>query len=476
MTLLEERPSSADGRPLSKTASPSKTSTTANTSFSGPTATPQAFLRRLGVLDRLRFEKQIAVTFINRSGRRSKLAPRLLPGRAGLLLGVLLFRELRLKDKISLLWGVLRARPPKGEKRRPSPQWLSALHQTPGTRRAFWDPFVTPPFNERPDQASAAAFVAAGGFPGRRIGQRLGHSTLPLGRLWAVELADYLRRRGGRVAARLKATRIQVDGDRVVSVDVDGAPPVRVDAVVLAASVRESWALLPESSVNATPRWPRPSRLPFWPSTSGFPVRRSKAPSWRSWTWTYNGSSIARPRPRRARADQRRLERRALPRTPNQRRIDRPGPRRRAPRFSGIHGRPAPRNGAVGAPSHAVPTPSFWAARPPVSTPLSNLVLAGDWTDVGLPPTIEAACRSGHRAAEDVLRHLKHAPGGPSCKAIIFDCDGVIADSEHLHFSLFQKVLAEEGVPLTQKNTWTTTSPWTTRDVFAPSSRPTKSR
>jgi beta-phosphoglucomutase len=35
-------------------------------------------------------------------------------------------------------------------------------------------------------------------------------------------------------------------------------------------------------------------------------------------------------------------------------------------------------------------------------------------------------------------------------KALIFDCDGVIADSEHLHFSLFQKVLAEEGISLTQ--------------------------
>jgi len=35
-------------------------------------------------------------------------------------------------------------------------------------------------------------------------------------------------------------------------------------------------------------------------------------------------------------------------------------------------------------------------------------------------------------------------------KALIFDCDGVIADSEHLHFSLFQKVLAEVGIALTQ--------------------------
>lgn len=35
-------------------------------------------------------------------------------------------------------------------------------------------------------------------------------------------------------------------------------------------------------------------------------------------------------------------------------------------------------------------------------------------------------------------------------KAVLFDCDGVIADSEHLHFSLFQKVLKEKGINLTQ--------------------------
>ena len=35
-------------------------------------------------------------------------------------------------------------------------------------------------------------------------------------------------------------------------------------------------------------------------------------------------------------------------------------------------------------------------------------------------------------------------------KALIFDCDGVIADSEHLHFSLFQKVLADVGISLSQ--------------------------
>jgi beta-phosphoglucomutase len=36
-------------------------------------------------------------------------------------------------------------------------------------------------------------------------------------------------------------------------------------------------------------------------------------------------------------------------------------------------------------------------------------------------------------------------------KAVLFDCDGVIADSEHLHFTLFQKILAEMGITLTQE-------------------------
>jgi uncharacterized protein with NAD-binding domain and iron-sulfur cluster len=41
--------------------------------------------------------------------------------------------------------------------------------------------------------------------------------------------------------------------------------------------------------------------------------------------------------------------------------------------------------------------------RPPTVTPLAGFYLAGDWTDTGLPATIEGAVLSGHRAAEAVL-------------------------------------------------------------------------
>jgi squalene-associated FAD-dependent desaturase len=51
-------------------------------------------------------------------------------------------------------------------------------------------------------------------------------------------------------------------------------------------------------------------------------------------------------------------------------------------------------------------TPEQQARRPGPLTRLGNLALAGDWTDTGLPATIEGAVRSGFRAAE-LVRHGK---------------------------------------------------------------------
>jgi hypothetical protein len=44
------------------------------------------------------------------------------------------------------------------------------------------------------------------------------------------------------------------------------------------------------------------------------------------------------------------------------------------------------------------------ARRPGPRTAWKNLFLAGDWTDTGLPATIEGAVRSGYRAAELVMQ------------------------------------------------------------------------
>jgi hydroxysqualene dehydroxylase len=45
-------------------------------------------------------------------------------------------------------------------------------------------------------------------------------------------------------------------------------------------------------------------------------------------------------------------------------------------------------------------TPAQDQKRPGTQTRWRNLFLAGDWTNTGLPATIEGAIRSGNRAAE----------------------------------------------------------------------------
>jgi squalene-associated FAD-dependent desaturase len=48
-------------------------------------------------------------------------------------------------------------------------------------------------------------------------------------------------------------------------------------------------------------------------------------------------------------------------------------------------------------------TPTESEKRPEAKTALNNLLLAGDWTNTGLPATIEGAIRSGNKAAELLL-------------------------------------------------------------------------
>ena len=51
-------------------------------------------------------------------------------------------------------------------------------------------------------------------------------------------------------------------------------------------------------------------------------------------------------------------------------------------------------------------TPAQDARRPEAKTGWPNLFLAGDWTQTGLPATIEGALQSGESAAALACRHL----------------------------------------------------------------------
>ena len=50
-------------------------------------------------------------------------------------------------------------------------------------------------------------------------------------------------------------------------------------------------------------------------------------------------------------------------------------------------------------------TPESLTLRAKTNTNTFNLKLAGDWTDTGIPATIEGAIRSGYSAADSILNN-----------------------------------------------------------------------
>ena len=53
-----------------------------------------------------------------------------------------------------------------------------------------------------------------------------------------------------------------------------------------------------------------------------------------------------------------------------------------------------------------IPNKENLLKRPSAKTKLENVFLAGDWTNTGLPATIEGAIKSGNTAANEVQKYL----------------------------------------------------------------------
>ncbi len=302
-------------------------------------------------------------------------------------------------------------------------QWLDRLRQSPGSRRAFWTPLCLAALNERPERACAEAFhvVLREAFWGERGGGALGYAKVSLVKLWAVELAAYLKRQGGKVAPNQNVVGFRVEGRRVLGVRLANGETVEADAVICAVSLPAFLKICPAplrphykglegascsaiASVNfwfSKPLFEEPylgfldtriqwafNRHRLWGGLGASPGYVSLVISGASEHAGLSGAELMRL----ALEDLRKC-------------------------FPSL--REEPRHGTVVWERHATPSPSpaFWGRRPPVETALENFFLAGDWVDSGLPPTIEAACRSGHRAARgarDYLESRTPAAAGPS--------------------------------------------------------------
>ena len=422
-----------------------------------------AFLKRIGAESNVQTQPTLEIPFIDRDGVRTELrCPSWLPAPLHLLGGVVGWRGLPLRDRLSvlrlapaLLTRDLKVGPTRVEVQpgstAPPPtvgptfrsgvseagrqaesggstsrsgvnatergrevasgdtvlDWLRAHGQSHGLITALWEPLAVAALNQPIDQAAAEPFVRVlrEMFSTDKTAASLVLPRRPLHEMYAEPARAFIERAGGEVRtgalARVVAddsgvSAVEVRGERIATTQVISAVPwhglralFASTPAALAGTVADASAMasmpivtvnlwydrvvMPDAFVGLTGRtlqWIFDKRRVFGEAASHLSLVVSAAEA-----VTPMGRDELVAIAVREVAD-------ALPAARGAALIRATVIREKQATFSLSAGQPK---------------------RPPALTAIPGFVLAGDWTDTGLPGTIESAALSGHRAALAIL-------------------------------------------------------------------------
>lgn len=381
-----------------------------------------AFLKRIGADHLAPIQSHFNLMMADNDGRRAILAAPRLPAPWHLLAGLMRWRAIGLADRASALRlaGLLvqiRRRGARAVAETVPPDltvsaWLRAHGQSPALCEWLWNPLAIAALNQLPDVAAAMPFVRVLGelFAPDPSAAAIGLPTVPLEDLYGPPSETYLNARGGRIVLKSDATiSLQSDGSirgvRAGEVTIDA--PVVVSSVpwhafgriwegpppAAVADVAAQAARFQSSPIVTVNLWFDP---PAGPAIGAPFVGLVGGPM----HWVFCRSAIVASSAQHvsvvvsgadglARMDNGAMTAlavahllRAIPRLVSH----------EIRRSIVVREHRATFSLAPNGPS-----------RPRTVTPLPGFFLAGDWTDTGLPGTIEGAVQSGHAAAAAVM-------------------------------------------------------------------------
>jgi squalene-associated FAD-dependent desaturase len=378
-----------------------------------------AFLNAIGTEGLAPLQRSLELTMIDAHGRAFDLRCPLLPPPWHLVAGVMRWRALSVADRLRaarmrrVIADARRIGPEALAARVPPDQtvdeWLRAHGQTERLCEWLWRPLALAALNQSSRVAAAAPFVRVLGelFGPRVEDSAVGLPRVALDELYAEPARRFIEARGGRVLAKSSArvvatgaggvTSVIVGGDRVETRAVisavpwfafdriwEGNPPAEIAEVAARAAAMRSSPIVTVNLWFDGPVVP----APFIGLVDG------------SMNWVFDKSAIVGERANHlsivasgaedlARLDNASITAltleqlaRALPRSRARKALRSVVVREHRATFSLEPGQPS---------------------RPKTVTQLAGMYLAGDWTDTGLPGTIEGAVKSGHAAAEALL-------------------------------------------------------------------------
>lgn len=384
-----------------------------------------AFLDRLGVRDRWFLQERLRIPVFGRNGKRGDLAASRLPSPLHLLPSFLAYPHLSLSDKLRVLWGMARARFANRDDLELEDvtfyQWLRGAGQSERAINNLWNLVVEPTLNDNVREVSAAmglmivregmlsgansgnlgyardGLLANIGEPARRMLEERGATLLLGDAVSRVVVSSETGEEGqwGSVAALELASGRRVVGREFVSALPFSAllrllPPEAAALEFFTRIGRLEWSPI----LNVHVQYDRPVMdLPFCAFVDS-PLQ-----------WVFNRNAIAGDLigggqlvtiSVSAAWDFIELTREEL-----------------APMFLAEMAEAVPAAGEASVLNVTVVKqreatfrclPGAGRLRPDPVTPLTNLFLAGEWTNTGWPSTMEGAVRSGQQAARAVSR------------------------------------------------------------------------
>ena len=291
--------------------------------------------------------------------------------------------------------------------------WLDALGQSTELKRSFWEPLAVAVMNEHLGVASANVFLNAlrTAFLSDPRGAALAIPTVGLSDLYAGPARAFIERHGGTVRCGADVAESIMDGGRISSVRLRDGETLRCSALVIAVPSYRAPGLLP-SSLREAGFIAESASIPLSPIVSihlwfpgEFMPQEFLGVIGRRIQWVFNRKMICREESPGGHVSTVISAGHAVVDMGNEDIV-----RIAIDDLKAVYG------GAVGQPTHAVVirekrgtfscTPAVEPLRPGSDTPVTNLFLAGDWTDTGYPATIEGAIMSGERSAGRVAAVL----------------------------------------------------------------------
>lgn len=368
------------------------------------------FLDRIGTRHLLRVQSQ-PLLYLHHPSRglcEFRLPPLVPP--LHFLAGILSTNLLTVRDKMRLLRaGMSLQHVPAEHDRRTIAQWLDAQGQSEELKRSFWEPLAISIMNEHVAHAAAKVFVQAlrHAFLAGVKNAALALPCVGLSELYVDAAWSFVVRHGGRVHVNARVVGLERQHHGVCGVVLRDGQRVSCSAVVVAVPHHDITDLLPDDETlrrfSLVPSTPIVSIHLWFPhdvmkhEVVGLIGRRVQ--------WVFNKRKIAREEHPTGHISCVISGAEEFVELSNQQLI-----RLAVEDLRTLHARfPEPTHAVVIREKRATfaCTPDADRLRPSHRTSWANVFLAGDWTDTGLPATIEGAILSGERSAHLVADYLR---------------------------------------------------------------------